>query len=218
MVEHGIGMFVLRASVRVTVLASIAACAAGASAAGNYLDEIGAMDAQIAVMRKKIELRNALVELAGGGATVALPMVVSISGFDDDLVALVSYDDGRTAKIRKGDVLPGGVEVKGVRHKGVLVALGKKEAVLDYEPARTGGPMGVVGRAAGPGAQGMAVPMPMPVLPRIDAPHAAGLAPAATALAGQTIAPAAAAAVAGIAPAGAPGVAPNAIVQSVAKP
>lgn len=200
-----------RAMACALVLLGMAAGAGAAGAAGNYLDEIGAMDAQIAVLRKKIELRNVLVDLAGAGTTVALPMVVSVSGFDDDLVALVTYDDGRTAKIRKGDVLPGGVEVKGVRHKGVLVALGKKEAVLDYEPPRAGAPGSVGGRPAGSGAQGMPVPMPMPALPRIDAPRAASVAPAAAP-------PVQGAPGAAAASTGTPVPAPNAIVQAVAKP
>lgn len=142
------------------VLATILSAGPAAVAASpNYLDEIAVMDAQIAVAKKQTELRSALQGLAGSQA--GLPQVVSVAGFDPDLSAVVRYPGGRKRTVRKGDRLPGGVEVKSVASTGVVVRFAKVETSLEFEAALQAG-----------GEHRQAVPPPelLPPVPRVNVP------------------------------------------------
>ena len=108
----------------------------GMAQASNYLDDIARLDAQIAIQRKQIEARDLAIQAAG---RINLPTIRSVSGFDEDLTAVVTYGNGRKLIVKRGDQLPGGVEVKGVRQNGVLVAVGKQVALLEFSVADEGG-------------------------------------------------------------------------------
>lgn len=164
-----------------SIIAALALLMLGTAArADTYLDQIGRMDARIAVLRKQVELRNVETDLRGGAAQ-ALPTVVSIGGFDDNLSAVLEFEDRRREVVRTGDRLQGGLVVRAVRSNGVVAALGKQEVVL----ARRQAPARAV-QAAAPGAPraaaGMPPPMPMPMpMPQMDPPRLATLPPGATA-------------------------------------
>lgn len=146
-----------------------------AAQAANYLDEMGRMDAQIAMLRKQIEVRG-LAEQAAG--SMSLPSVRYVSGFDDDLSAVVSYGDGRKFTVKRGDILPGGIEVRGVRHKGVIVRVAKHDAVLDFAaPQRAGVPGMPMAPTGGTGL--------MPPLPQVNVPLPSSIGRAAAQDAGE---------------------------------
>jgi len=126
---------------------------------GNYLDDIARLDAQIAIQRKQIEARDLAVQAAG---RINLPTVRYVSGFDDDLTAVVGYGQGRRFTVKRGDVLPGGIEVKSVRQNGVLVVVGKQPAVLEFSVAEEGTPAAAQQREQQAGL--------MPPLPQVNVP------------------------------------------------
>lgn len=142
----------------------------GAAHAGNYLDDLARLDAQIAIQRKQIEARDLAVQAAG---RVSLPTVRYISGFEDDLSAVVGYGNGRKVTVKRGDQLPGGVEVKSVRQNGVLVHVGKQVELLEFTTPED----------SVPGAQTreQAAPL-MPPLPQVNValPGSVALTPSAT--------------------------------------
>ena len=130
------------ASTRAIVITLLSAVAATTANAGNYLDEMAKRDAQLALLRKEIELRDARAALAGGG--LGLPTVQSLSGFDDNLSATLKYPNGRKLVVRRGDTLPGGVEVKRITRAGVVVRQSQQRgdggSPTGWEAARCGDP------------------------------------------------------------------------------
>lgn len=114
------------------VLGGLPAAAQGSG--GSYLDQLGAMDAQLAVLRKQIELRDARQSLAGG--VTGLPIVASVSGFDGDLVATLKFANGRKVNVKRGQQLPGGMQVREVSRHGVVVRVAAVDAPLEFDSGR----------------------------------------------------------------------------------
>ncbi|MCK6421772.1 MAG: type IV pilus biogenesis protein PilP [Aquabacterium sp.] len=163
------------ASTRTIIIAMMAAVAATTTNAGSYLDEMAKRDAQLALLRKEIELRDARAALAGGG--LGLPTVQSLSGFDDNLSATLKYPNGRKLVVRRGDTLPGGVEVKRITRAGVVVRVATVDAGLDFDPGEDDS------RSS---AQERPPAHLLPPIPQVDVPlpsAAANVAPAAPAAA-----------------------------------
>lgn len=168
------------ASTRAIVITLLSAVAATTANAGSYLDEMAKRDAQLALLRKEIELRDARAALAGGG--LGLPTVQSLSGFDDNLSATLKYPNGRKLVVRRGDTLPGGVEVKRITRAGVVVRVATVDTGLDFDPGEDDGRANVQEK---PPAH------LLPPIPQVDVPlpsSAANVTPAAPAPAAKPIA------------------------------
>lgn len=127
----------------------------------SYLDELGKMDAQLAVLRKQIELRDARQSLAGGVST--LPVVSSVSGFDGDLTATLKYANGRKVNVKRGQQLSGGMLVREVSRQGVVVRVASVDAPLEFDSGS--GREGAV--AAG---QDKTPPHLLPPIPQVNVP------------------------------------------------
>lgn len=139
--------------------AAMAVASFGAVAqSASYLDDIARLDAQIALQRKQIEARDLAVQAAG---RLTLPTVRYLSGFEDDLSAVLSYGGGKKMTVKRGDRLPGGIEVLGIREKGVLVSIGKQQALLEFSAPDDGTPALSAGQ--GQAAAGGLMP-PLPVV------------------------------------------------------
>jgi type IV pilus biogenesis protein PilP len=61
------------------------------------------------------------------------PVVLSVHGVDENLVAAVRLDGGKRITLRKGEKFGGGVVVEVSRSSGVVVRNGKKTSVLPFE-------------------------------------------------------------------------------------
>lgn len=118
-----------------TAFAALASLPVVAQTSGpSYLDQLGTMEAQLAVLRKQIELRDARQLLAGGVS--GLPIVSSVSGFDGDLTATLKYANGRKVNVKRGQQLPGGMQVREVSRHGVVVRVASVDAPLEFDSGR----------------------------------------------------------------------------------
>lgn len=153
------------------------------SRGGNYMDELAKKDAQLALLRKEIELRDARQLLAGGVS--GLPLVQSVSGFDGSLTATLKYPNGRKVNVRRGQQLPGGMQVRDVSRSGVIVRVASIDAALEFDSGRD--------VSAGHGQEKTPSHL-LPPVPQVNVPLPASLMPAATAPAAvvtpQAVAPA----------------------------
>lgn len=160
-------------NLKITRLALLAlAAVAGAASAQSpragvsYLDELAKKDAQLVLLRKEIELRDARQLLAGGPS--GLPLVSSVSGFESDLTATLTYPNGRKVTVRRGQQLPGGVQVREVSRAGVVVRVAAIEAALEFDSGR---------EVRSGGAQERTPTHLLPPIPQVNVPLPASLMP-----------------------------------------
>lgn len=97
-----------------------------------YLDEMARMDAELAVLRKRQEVRQAQEAITGASGTAKMPKVLATYMSEGRLVAEIMYDHGLVTRVRGGETIPGDLLVVSVEPKGVTVRAGSTKTVLDY--------------------------------------------------------------------------------------
>lgn len=174
---------------------------------GTLADRLNRMDAQVQLLRKKLELDQAL-SLTAGTSLGSLPRVVAVYGFEPLLQARLMLPGGMVSTYREGDVIRGSMKVVAITPKSVVVSVrsGRKTSALPLEfiAGAMEGQGGVAPLPPGPPATGPLPPellppppvvgSPMPPQARITRSPGAGAAGAARAAsaAGPTVAPVAA--------------------------
>ena len=117
--------------------------------AENWIDEMARIDAQVQLLRKRMELRTEL-ERASAGELSTLPKVVSVFEVDGKKQARLLYQDGRKSVLGEDDVVINGVRIAAINDRAVMVVAGqgkKKTAVMSLDFA-------LIGNAATPGGAG----------------------------------------------------------------
>lgn len=177
---------------------------------GTLADRLSRMDAQVQLLRKKLELDQAL-SLTAGTSLGSLPRVVAVYGFEPLLQARLMLPGGMVSTYREGDVIRGSMKVVAITPKSVVVSVrsGRKTNALPLEfiAGAMEGQGGAAPLPPGPPASGPLPPellppppvvgSPMPPPARITRSPGAGAAGAARATraasaAGPTVAPVAA--------------------------
>lgn len=99
---------------------------------GAYLDDMARMEAELAVLRKRQEVRQAQEAITGGYGNAKMPKVIATYMSEGRLVAEILYDHGLVTRVRGGETIPGDLMVVSVEAKGVTVRAGSTKTVLDY--------------------------------------------------------------------------------------
>ncbi len=102
---------------------------------GAYLDEMARMDAELQLLRKRQEVRQAQDALNGTSASPAqMPKVLAIYMSEGRLAAEIMYAHGLVTRVRGGETIPGDIQIVSVGPKGVTVRVAGagKKSVLDY--------------------------------------------------------------------------------------
>ncbi len=110
---------------------------AGAGAgdeSGTLADRLNRMDAQVQLLRKKLELDQAL-SLSVGTSLGSLPRVVAVYGFERQLQARLLLPGGMVSSYREGDVIRGSMKVVAITPRSVMVSVqaGRKVSALPLE-------------------------------------------------------------------------------------
>jgi hypothetical protein len=122
--------------------------------AGTLADRLNRMDAQVQLLRKKLELDQAL-SLSAGTSLGSLPRVVAVFGFEQQLQARLMLPGGMVSTYREGDVIRGSMKVVAITPRSVMVSVqaGRKASALPLEF--------IAGAREGPGG-GASLPPGMP--------------------------------------------------------
>jgi len=119
----------------------------------SYHDAISRIDAEILLLNKQNELRNAQRLANPPGRTdadigVSLPRIINIVTSGTVTTARVSYDSGLVRDIRVGDDIGGGARVHSITESSVSVRVRGKTENLSFlgmpssvAPSLAGGPM-----------------------------------------------------------------------------
>lgn len=100
---------------------------------GAYLDEMARMDAELAVLRKRQEVRQATEAITGATGTGSkMPKVLATYMSEGRLIAEIMYEHGLVTRVRGGESIPGDLVVVSVEQKGVTVRANGKKTMLDY--------------------------------------------------------------------------------------
>lgn len=100
---------------------------------GAYLDDMARMDAELSVLRKRQEIRQAQEAISGVTGTASkMPKVLATYMSEGRLIAEIMYDHGLVTRVRGGESIPGDLVVVSVAQKGVTVRANGKKIMLDY--------------------------------------------------------------------------------------
>lgn len=109
-------------------------CVAADDESGTLADRLNRMDAQVQLLRKKLELDQAL-SLTAGTSLGSMPRVVAVYGFAQELQARLMLPGGMVSTYREGDVIRGSMKVVAITPKSVLVSVqaGRKLNAMPLE-------------------------------------------------------------------------------------
>lgn len=109
----------------------------------GWLDEMGTLDSQIALLKKRQELKY-VQERAALGQNNGLPKIVAIHEVGGTMRAKLLYPDGRLVTVAENDPVLDGARVGAITSRGVMLVLGKTKGKstllpLDFAPIATAG-------------------------------------------------------------------------------
>ncbi|GEM_PF-2366463 len=184
----------MRISKRVALTAALVVTSM--HAVGQTLaDQLNTMSAQVQLLRKRVELNQALAQSAGVDVA-SLPRVIAVYGMEKKLQARLLMASGMVSTFEEGDTIRGSMKVAAITPKAVIVAVSKGKGTkdvamlpLDFVTGATmpgSGPGGAIPLPGGPLGGASSGPVPpelLPAPPVVAAPykpeHSAAAAPAA---------------------------------------
>ena len=107
---------------RALLLALAMPCLAVDDESGTLADRLNRMDAQVQLLRKKLELDQAL-SLTAGTSLGSMPRVVAVYGFAQELQARLMLPGGMVSTYREGDIIRGSMKVVAITPRSVLVSV-----------------------------------------------------------------------------------------------
>jgi type IV pilus biogenesis protein PilP len=155
------------------VVATAMPCLGADDETGTLADRLNRMDAQVQLLRKKLELDQAL-SLTAGTSLGSLPRVVAVYGFAQDLQVRLMLPSGMVSTYREGDVIRGSMKVVAITPKSVMVSVQAGRRLnampLEFIAGVRDGPGGATPLPPGMPATGPLPPELLPPPPVVGSP------------------------------------------------